>query len=76
MAAKTKKTKVKGKKLRTPQVVSLPNPFAKSVERKYFLGQTETLTLGNGWGGLINPLDSKVKLFVNVFTVINLSAEP
>ena len=79
MAAKTKKTRVKGKKARTPQVVSLPNPFAKSLEGKYFLGQTETLTLGDGkysWGGLINPLDSRVKLFVNVFTVTNLSAEP
>lgn len=76
MATKTKKTRVKH---RIPQVVSLPNSFAKSVEGKYFLGQTEMLTLGNGkysWGALINPLDSGVKLYANVFTVTNLSAEP
>lgn len=79
MAVKTKKGGLTGAKTRTPQVVSLPNPFAKSVEGKYFIGQTEILTLGEGkysWGGLINPSDSGVKLFANVFTVTNLSAEP
>lgn len=79
MAVKTKKTRVTGQKIRTPQVVSLPNPFAKSVAGKYFVGQTEMLTVEEGkssWGGLINPSDSGVKLFANVFTVTNLSAEP
>lgn len=79
MAVKTKKNGLRGAKTRIPQVVSLPNPFAKSVEGKYFIGQTETLILGEGkysWGGLINPSDLGVKLFTNVFTVTNLSAEP
>lgn len=79
MTVKTKKNRLTGNKSRTPQVVSLPNPFAKSVEGKYFLGQTEILTLGDAkysWGGLINPSNSGVKLFVNVFTVTNLSTEP
>ena len=79
MAVKPKKNQLIGNKPHTPQVVSLPNPFAKSVEGKYFLGQTEILTLRDAkysWGGLINPLDSGVKLFVNVFTVTNLSTEP
>lgn len=79
MAVKTKKGQVNKQKIRTPQVISLPNPFAKSVAGKYFLGQTEMLTLGEGkssWGALINPSDSGVKLFANVFTVTNLSAEP
>ena len=79
MAVKNKKNKLVGNKPRTPQVVSLPNPFAKSVEGKYFLGQTEILTLRDAkysWGGLINPSNSGVKLFVNVFTVTNLSTEP
>ena len=78
MAVKTKKSRSTSKTL-TPQVVSLPNPFAQSVAGKYFLGQSEILTLGEGkysWGGLINPSDSGVKLFANVFTVTNLSAEP
>lgn len=79
MAVKTKKNKIIVNKPRAPEVVSLPNPFAKSVEGKYFLGQTEILTLRDAkyaWGGLINPSNSEVKLFVNVFTVTNLSSEP
>ncbi len=79
MAVKTKRSGLTAPKTRTPQVVSLPNPFAKSVAGKYFVGQTEMLTLGEGkssWGALINPSDSGVKLFANVFTVTNLSAEP
>ncbi|MGE5389989.1 MAG: DUF6143 family protein [Deltaproteobacteria bacterium] len=79
MAAKTKKTRSSGTKSRIPQVVSLPNPFAQSVAGKYFVGQTGKLILGEGkysWGGLINPLDSGVKLFANVFTITNLSDEP
>lgn len=79
MAVKTKKARLTRQKIRPPQVVSLPNPFAKSVAGKYFVGQTETLTLGEGkysWGGLINPSESGVKLFANVFTVTNLSTEP
>ncbi|MFY9402106.1 MAG: DUF6143 family protein [Candidatus Omnitrophota bacterium] len=78
MAVKTKKSRSTSKTL-TPQVVGLPNPFAQSVAGKYFLGQSEILTLGEGkysWGGLINPSDSGVKLFANVFTVTNFSAEP
>ncbi|MGI5880012.1 MAG: DUF6143 family protein [Syntrophomonadaceae bacterium] len=78
MAVKTKKSGLTPR-TSTPQVVSLPNPFAQSVAGKYFLGQTEILTLGEGnfsWGGLINPSNSGVKLFANVFTVTNLSAEP
>ena len=53
MAVKTRKNRLTVNKSRTPQVVSLPNPFAKSVEGKYFLGQTEILTLGDeihSWG--------------------------
>lgn len=55
MAVKTKKIRLTRQKIRTPQVVSLPNPFAKSVAGEYFLGQTEMLTLGEGkssWGGI------------------------
>ena len=63
MAVKTKKSRSTSKTL-TPQAVSLPNPFAQSVAGKYFLGQSEILTLGEGkysWGGLINPsIGSKV----------------
>lgn len=53
MATKTKKTGMKVNKPRTPEVVSLPNPFAKSMAGRNFVGQTEVLTLGEGkysWG--------------------------
>lgn len=79
MVVKSKKKRLTENKPRTPQVVSLSNQFAKSVEGKYFLGQTEILTLRDAkysWGGLINPSNSGVRLYVNVFTVTNLSTEP
>ena len=53
MTVKTKKNRLIENKPHTPQVVSLPNPFAKSVAGKYFLGQTEILTLRDAkyaWG--------------------------
>lgn len=61
------------------EVVSIPNPLAKSLQGKYFAGQTETLTFSNttnAWGALINPAGSGVNLFANVFTITNLSNEP
>lgn len=48
----------------------------KSIQRKYFVGQTEFLIIGqntNAWGGLINPCNSGVNLFVNVITISNFS---
>ena len=30
----------------------------------------------NAWGGLINPSDSGVNLFINVYTVTNFSETP
>jgi hypothetical protein len=61
-----------------PKVVTIPNPLFKSQEGKYFVGQTQILTFGRGsnaWGGLINPKDSGVNLFVNVYTVTNFSSK-
>ena len=61
------------------EVVSIPNPLSKSIKGRYFVGQTETLILGqdfNAWGGLINPSNSGVNLFVNVYTVTNFSEIP
>lgn len=57
------------------EVVSIPNPLAKSFEGKYFVGYADELTLGKGtsaWAGLYNPLDSGVYLFVNVWTITEL----
>ena len=61
------------------EVVSIPIALSKSIKGRYFVGQTETLILGqdfNAWGGLINPADSGVNLFVNVYTVTNFSETP
>ncbi|ULO07660.1 hypothetical protein H1230_01910 [Paenibacillus sp. 19GGS1-52] len=63
---------------RIPEVVTIPNPLFKSLEGKYFVGQTQILTFGRGtnaWGGLINPKNSGVNLFVNVYTVTNFSGK-
>lgn len=65
--------------IRLPEVVSVPNPLYKSLQGKYFVGQTELLTFSNttnAWGALINPKRSGINLFANVFTITNLSDQP
>lgn len=45
----------------------------------YFLGQTDIISLGQGycgWGGLVNPADSKVNMYLNAYTISNYSNEP
>lgn len=63
---------------RPEEVVSIPVPLFKSIEGKYFVGQTEALKVGNGMSalaGLVNPHDSGVNLYANVFTISNFSDE-
>ncbi len=60
-------------------VVSIPNPLSKSIQGKYFAGQTESLSFSNttnAWGALVNPTFSGVNLFANVFTISNFSEKP
>jgi len=64
------------KDLKLQEEVSIPVSLYKSIQGKYFVGQTETLHVGSGsnaWAGLINPHKSDVNLFVNVFTISNFS---
>ena len=45
----------------------------------YFLGQTETISYGGGfqaWGGLINPSNSNVNMFLNAYTISNYADDP
>jgi hypothetical protein len=45
----------------------------------YFLGQTEWISFGGrfkAWGGLFNPPDSKVNMFLNAYTISNFSEMP
>jgi hypothetical protein len=59
------------------EVVDITNPGRYSRLGKYFIGQTGELTFGNrynAWGGLINPVNSKVNLYFDIFTITNFSS--
>lgn len=67
---------VDNKFIKPKKVVSVPVPLFESKQGKYFVGQTENLFVGNGlnaWAGLVNPCNSDVNLFTNVFTISNFS---
>lgn len=58
------------------KTVNIPISLFESIEGRYFVGQTELLTFGNGTnavGRLFNPTDSRVNLFVNVITISNIT---
>lgn len=58
------------------EVINYPISLVKSMEGKYFVGQSETLFVGNGsvaWAGLFNPCGSGKALHVNVMTINNFS---
>ncbi len=53
--------------------------LAKSLEGKYFVGVAENIEFGNAtnaWARLYNPPDSGVNLFVNVWTVSDVTSSP
>jgi hypothetical protein len=61
------------------EVTTLPENVYHSYLGEYFLGQSDIISLGggyNGWGGLVNPADSKVNMFLNAYTITNYSNEP
>lgn len=67
------------KNIRKPEQVSLEYRVEQAFEGKYFMGHTPFLTFGHGshaWGGLINPPNSKINLYVNTFTISNASDKP
>jgi hypothetical protein len=66
----------KSEDIRPKEVVSIPVDLSKSMQGKYFVGQSDALLVGDGssaWAGLVNPHNSYIDLFVNVFTVSNFS---
>lgn len=78
MLYENKKNKVNCNIIKPQENVSISVPLFKSIQRKYFVGQTEALVVGNGltsWAGLINPCNSDVDLYVNVFTITNFSED-
>jgi hypothetical protein len=64
--------------IKPQEVVSIPISLYKSMQGRYFTGQTEALCVGNdsnAWAGLINPSKSGVNLHANVLTISNFSNE-
>lgn len=65
-------------KERPIEVVDITSPAMNSMLGRYFIGQTGTLNLGNkysAWGGIINPDNSGVNLYFDIFTITNFSAQ-
>lgn len=60
-------------------VVSIPEAAYESRLGRLFSGQTELITFDHeyyAWGGLINPSNSGVDLFIEAFTISNFTATP
>lgn len=60
------------------EVVDITTPAMNSMLGRYFIGQTGILNFGNkytAWGGIINPKNSGVNLYFDIFTVTNFSAQ-
>ncbi|HWT27598.1 MAG TPA: DUF6143 family protein [Mobilitalea sp.] len=61
------------------KVIVLSDSVYHSYLGRYFLGQTDTISFGDhymAWGGLINPPDSGVNMFLNAYTISNFSDQP
>ncbi len=67
------------KRIKQPlEVVDITSPAMNSMLGRYFIGQTDMLNFGNkydGWGGIINPNDSGVNLYFDIFTITNFSSQ-
>jgi hypothetical protein len=60
------------------EVVNITSPALNSRRGKYFIGQTGLLNFGGGyyaWGGIVNPADSGVNLYIDIFTITNFSSQ-
>ncbi|QEY34396.1 hypothetical protein FL966_04630 [Caproiciproducens galactitolivorans] len=61
------------------QSVNIPIELYESLNGNYFMGYGDNLSLGNGtsaWARLYNPPNSGVNLYVNVWTVTDISDSP
>jgi len=62
-----------------PKNVDVPIELYESARGKYFIGYADKLSFGNGtsaWARLYNPPNSGVNLYVNVWTVTDISEAP
>ena len=54
------------------EVVDITSPAMNSMLGRYFIGQTGELCFGNcfnAWGGIVNPINSGVNLYFDIFTI-------
>lgn len=60
------------------EVVNITSPALNSRRGKYFIGKTELMNFGGGyyaWGGIVNPVDSGVNVYIDIFTITNFSSQ-
>jgi hypothetical protein len=60
------------------EVVDITSPTMNSILGRYFIGQTGMLNFGNtynAWGGIVNPANSGVNLYFDIFTITNFSSQ-
>jgi len=60
------------------EVVDITSPAMNSMFGRYFIGQTGMLNFGNNydsWGGIVNPINSGVNLYFDIFTITNFSSQ-
>ena len=61
------------------KTIALKDSVYHSYLGQYFLGQTGIIRFGGAlqaWGGLFNPADSRVNMFLNAYTISNYSDQP
>ena len=66
-------------KTRPQEAIVLKDSVYHSYLGEYFLGQTDMISYGGdiqAWGGLFNPPDSGVNMFLNAYTISNFSNQP
>lgn len=67
------------KKSKQPvEVVDITSPAMNSMLGRYFIGQTGMMNFGgkyDAWGGIINPANSGVNLYFDIFTITNFSSQ-
>ncbi|HWT76606.1 MAG TPA: DUF6143 family protein [Mobilitalea sp.] len=60
------------------EIVDITSPGWNSRLGRYFIGQTGVLNFGSqtdAWAGVINPLDSGVNLYFDIFTITNFGEQ-
>jgi len=60
------------------QVVDITSPAMNSMLGRYFIGQSGELNFKNkynAWSGIINPENSGVNLYFDIFTITNFSSQ-